>query len=286
MILPIRDLVAFPHCSVCRQLKAVGRSSAQWSLSASVLLSDSRDAGQTALSLGAQTEYLRLGARPLEGNIWIRLDVVALVSPDWYLGQRYHFGHSSASDPHHSIRGSPLAKSDFLSLREVAHNRVRHNHVPGHCQPLTGARSPVYLLSVALITSLTFIPVRDVPTVFAPATFSLRVRPQPTRSSDGEKKKRRRSCQDTQDAPARDIGTEDTSLAAVTQSGSGPGRPARYEKTPREKKKAKMKAEEGKKARNFGPLTFLASHPSGSPPFGSLSFFWVWALTPLCTTRV
>ena len=35
--------------------------------------------------------------------------------------------------------------------------------------------------------------------------------------------KRRRSCQDTQDAPAGDNGSEGTFLAAVTQCGSGPG---------------------------------------------------------------
>ena len=35
--------------------------------------------------------------------------------------------------------------------------------------------------------------------------------------------KRGRSCQDTQVAPAGDNGSEDTTLTAVTQSGTGPG---------------------------------------------------------------
>ena len=42
MILPIRQLVAFPRCSVCEQFKAEERSSARWPLSASALLDDSR----------------------------------------------------------------------------------------------------------------------------------------------------------------------------------------------------------------------------------------------------
>ena len=42
MILPIRELAAFPRCSVCEQLKAEERSSARWPLSASALLDDSR----------------------------------------------------------------------------------------------------------------------------------------------------------------------------------------------------------------------------------------------------
>ena len=66
------------------------------------------------------------------------------------------------------------------------------SHVPGHCQLLMGARSPIDLRSVeqsisGLTINPTLVPVRDVPTVFVPATFGLSLRPQPIRSSDGGK---------------------------------------------------------------------------------------------------
>ena len=73
LILPIRELVASPRCSVCEQLKAGERSSAQWPLSVPALLDE---AGSSAMvrefrqgrqpMLWAHRQYLRLGAGPLK----------------------------------------------------------------------------------------------------------------------------------------------------------------------------------------------------------------------------
>ena len=66
MILPVRELAAFPRCSVCEQLIAGERISARWSLPVPAHLDDSRwQSEQTAL-FWAHRQYLRLGARPLE----------------------------------------------------------------------------------------------------------------------------------------------------------------------------------------------------------------------------
>ena len=54
MILPTRELVAFPRCSVCEQLNAAERSSAQWPLSVPALLDDSRWQRDQCLGTGFQ----------------------------------------------------------------------------------------------------------------------------------------------------------------------------------------------------------------------------------------
>ena len=168
MILPIRDLVAFHRCSVCEQLKAVERSSAQGPpVGASASRRFPLAAGSGALvrefwqgrhpMLWAHRQYLRLGARPLEvgfGYDW------RLLPSSPQTGTSVS-GTISASAPSPRacprslpVRSSPLCsrKSPYqirLALPQGGRaHRVRHNHVPGHCQPLTGARPPVYLLSV------------------------------------------------------------------------------------------------------------------------------------------
>ena len=88
----------------------------------------------------------------------------------------------SPSDPRRSIHGSPLTKSDWLSLMFQATANY------------WGARSLIDLLFVGQsiigpVTSLTLIPVRDVPTVFVPAAFWLRLR---LRARMAEKRRRRR----------------------------------------------------------------------------------------------
>ena len=183
VILLVRDLVAFPPCSVCEQLKAVERSVAQWPPSAPVLLSDSRRRSDHVPWYGssgradrpmlwAYRQYPRLGARPREvgfGHDWRLLPSCPQPSPRAY--PRWHPVRSSPLRP----RKSPYQIRLALPQGGRAH-RVRHNHVPGHCQLLTGARSPIDLLSVeqtisGRITSLTLIPARDVPTEFAPQHF-------------------------------------------------------------------------------------------------------------------
>ena len=62
-----------------------------------------------------------------------------------------------------------------------------------------------------LVTDLTLIPVRDVPTVFVPAAFC----------ASGMAEKKRRSCQDTPAVPPSDNGSEDTSVNAAFPSGAG-----------------------------------------------------------------
>ena len=53
-----------------------------------------------------------------------------------------------------SVRTSPFRQRKSphrirLALPQGGHaHRLHHNHVPGHCQLMTGARSPIYLLSV------------------------------------------------------------------------------------------------------------------------------------------
>ena len=157
--------------------------------------------------LWAHRQYLRLGARPLEvgfGYDWRLLpscpetgtSVSGTISATAPSPKAYPRSLPAGSSLLHS-RKSPHQFRLALpqGRREGRAHRVRHNHVSGHCQLLTGARSPVFLLSAGqtisgLTTSLTLIPVRDVPTVFAPATFWLSVRSQPKRSSDGGKKEK------------------------------------------------------------------------------------------------
>ena len=75
------------------------------------------------------------------------LEIIAHVTPDWYLGRGYHSDHGSFSalltPSRRSIRGSSLTKSVWLSFRRVAHTEC----VIIHCQLLMEARSPEDLLS-------------------------------------------------------------------------------------------------------------------------------------------
>ena len=151
MILPIRELAAFPRCSVCEQLKAEARSSAPWPLPVPALLDDSRwqpDQVPRLGSSGAQTD-LRLGARPLEvgfGCCWRLL-------PSCPQTGTSASGTISATAPSPRacprslpIRSSPLPswKSPHqirLALPQVGRaHRVGHHHVPGHCQLLMAAK--------------------------------------------------------------------------------------------------------------------------------------------------
>ena len=66
----VRELTAFPRCSVCEQLKAEERSSARWSLLAPVLLNDSRwQSGPVPWSWGSRSGSLETasgrGRRPV-----------------------------------------------------------------------------------------------------------------------------------------------------------------------------------------------------------------------------
>ena len=141
MILPIRDLAAFPHCCVCEQLKAVERSSARWPLSAPVLLSDSRrrpdqvpwygSLGRADSPCSGRTDSIY----DSEPDLWKwDLDTTGDCCPraprpvpqsavqfrPRLLLRELLLAHSP-SDPRRSIRGSPLTKSDWLSLKGVAH---------------------------------------------------------------------------------------------------------------------------------------------------------------------
>ena len=177
MILPVRELTAFPRCSVYEQLKAEECSSAQRPLSVPALLDDSRWQSDSVIGSGGL------------------LGTAALEFLDRCLFQRYReliLVHS-LSDSRRFIRGSPLTKTDCLSLREVAHTECAIFVFQTTVKLLTGARSLVDLLSVGaklsgLTTNLTLIPVTRCATVFVPATFWLSLRLQPMRSSDGGKK--------------------------------------------------------------------------------------------------
>ena len=132
MILPIRDLAAFPRA--CEQLKAVERSSAQLPLSVPVLLDDCRrrpdqvpwygSAGRADSPCSGRTdsiydsepdlwkwdfdrtgEYCPRVPRPVPQS-------AVPIRPRPLLRERI-LPHS-LSDPRRSIRGSPLTKSFFL----------------------------------------------------------------------------------------------------------------------------------------------------------------------------
>ena len=116
-ILPIRDLAAFPHYSVCAQLKAVERSSAQWLLSVPVLLSDSRRRPDQVLWYGSSGQGRPCSGRTdsiydSEPDLWKwdvdTMEIIALLSPDRYLSQRYNFGHGSFSESLSSLTPRPI----------------------------------------------------------------------------------------------------------------------------------------------------------------------------------
>ena len=151
--------------------------------------------------LWAHRQPVRLGARPLEvgfGYGWRLL-------PSFPQTGTSVSGTISATapSPRAHPRSLPVRSSPFHPRKSNRQMRLalpqeesRTPMAPQSCsRPLsTTDRSPLtklpYLLCVVqtisgLITSLTLIPVRDVPTAFVPATFWLSVRPQATRGSDG-----------------------------------------------------------------------------------------------------
>ena len=98
MILPTRELVDFPRCNVCEQLKAVelfgatapvGASASrrfQLAAGSSALVWEFRQ-GRTAHALGAQTVSTTRSQTSGRGS-WMWLEITALVSLDRYLRQR------------------------------------------------------------------------------------------------------------------------------------------------------------------------------------------------------
>ena len=172
--------------------------------------------------LWAHRQYLRLGARPLEVGFGCGWGLLSSSSWTSASGTIPATASSPRAYPHSiPVRSSPLhsrksAHQNRLALpQEDRTHRERHHHVPGHCQLLTGARSLTDLRFVGesisgLITNLTLIPVRDVPTVFVSAAFWLSLRPRPIRSRDGGTKAEELSGQRVR-----------IPLSAVTQGGAG-----------------------------------------------------------------
>ena len=140
VILPIRDLVAFPHCSVCEARSSGALLGAAAPVGASASRRFPQAAGSSALvrefrqgrqpMLGAQTVFY-----DSEPDLWkwdldtagdhcFRVPRPVLQSAVQFrprlLLQELILAHS-LSDCRRSIHGSPIAKSDWLSLREVAH---------------------------------------------------------------------------------------------------------------------------------------------------------------------
>ena len=209
-MVPVRELVDFSRCSVCEQLNAVERPLARWSLPAPALLDELRwqsdlvpcsgGLGRTDSLCSGRTDSIYDSEPDLWRWDWMWLEIIALVSPDWYLGQRYHSGHGSFSENLSSLTPLPIVAVPFAEVRSPKPtgsqgdrtHRERHHHVPG-LPTMTGARSLIDLRFAGQsisgpITKPTLIPVCDVPTVFVPAAFWLSLRLRPIRSRDGRKK--------------------------------------------------------------------------------------------------
>ena len=152
-------------------------------------------AGQTAHALGAQTVSASRSQR-----IWIRLEIVALVSPDQYLSQRYHFGNGSFSESLSSPIRRPILAAPFAEVTSPnpigpPSGELHTSSAPPSCsRPLSTTDPSPLTYPCGLTTSLTLISVRDVPTVFAPTTFWLSLRPQPPRSSEELSRHTGRAC--------------------------------------------------------------------------------------------
>ena len=114
--LPIRDPAVLPHT------QPVERSLARWSLSTPELLGDSRERGREQVpwygSSGKRQPMLRANGRSQTSGCgtWMLLEMIAPVSPDRYLSQRYNSGHDSFSESSSSLTPRPIFAVPFTEV--------------------------------------------------------------------------------------------------------------------------------------------------------------------------
>ena len=223
-ILPTRELAACPCCSACEHPSSGERPPARRSQPAPVLVdgfswqpeqvpwsgssgrADSPCSGRTNSIYDSEPDFWKWDlARNFCPHVHGPESQPAVPSQPRLLLRELIFAHSHPTDPRRSLRGSPLTKSDWLSLRRVAH-RVCHHHGSGHCQLLMEAHS-----SQSAQRSHHPCPQHS------GSVFS---RSQPGVRMTG---KRKRSGSDTQVASSSVNGPEVDSPWACVHKGSGPG---------------------------------------------------------------